>query len=163
MNLGGYIDNVQGTFTLDPNINEESAVDLGPDATYDEARNADLAEDNFNDSFYKGIRLGVYHEFNPDWNVLVQNTYQELGADGVFDYDPEVGDLQVERFFPDELRDKFNQTSWTVEGRAGMLDLIYTGGICTAKSNSRWTIRVITMPAVSSLITPAPTITRITS
>jgi iron complex outermembrane recepter protein len=128
VNLGGYIDNVQGTFTLDPNINEESAVDLGPDATYDEARNADLAEDNFNDSFYKGVRLGVYHEFNPDWNVLVQNTYQELGADGVFDYDPKVGDLEVERFFPDELRDKFNQTTWTVEGRAGMLDLIYTGG-----------------------------------
>ncbi|HMB38355.1 MAG TPA: TonB-dependent receptor, partial [Wenzhouxiangellaceae bacterium] len=51
-----------------------------------------------------------------------------LGADGVFDYDPEIGDLKVSRFFPDELEDKFNQTSWTVEGRAGMLDLVYTGG-----------------------------------
>jgi outer membrane receptor protein involved in Fe transport len=126
--LGGYIDNVQGTFTLDPDINEDSAVDLGPDATYEEARNADLAEDNFNDSFYKGIRLSGYHEFNRDWNVLIQNTYQELGADGVFDYDPDVGDLKVERFFRDELEDTFNQTAWTIEGRAGMLDLIYTGG-----------------------------------
>jgi outer membrane receptor protein involved in Fe transport len=126
--LGGYIDNVQGTFTLDPDINEDSAVDLGPDATYEEARNADLAEDNFNDSFYKGIRLSGYHEFNRDWNVLIQNTYQELGADGVFDYDPDVGDLKVERFFRDELEDTFNQTAWTIEGRAGLLDLIYTGG-----------------------------------
>jgi outer membrane receptor protein involved in Fe transport len=128
VNLGGYIDNVQGTFTLDPEINPDSAVDLGPDATYEEARNADLAEDNFNDSFYKGVRLSGYHEFTPDWSLLVQNTYQELGADGVFDYDPEVGDLEVERFFPDTLQDKFNQTTWTVEGRAGMLDLVYTGG-----------------------------------
>jgi len=126
--LGGYIDNVQGEFTTDPDINPDSAIDLGPNATYEAASNAPLVEDNFNDSFYKGIRLGLYHEFNPDWNVLVQNTYQELGADGVFDYDPEVGDLEVERYFPDELDDKFNQTTWTVEGRAGMLDLVYTGG-----------------------------------
>jgi outer membrane receptor protein involved in Fe transport len=46
----------------------------------------------------------------------------------VFDYDPDVGDLKVERFFRDELEDTFNQTAWTIEGRAGMLDLIYTGG-----------------------------------
>lgn len=128
VNYGGYIDNVRGTFTLDPEVNPESAVDLGPDATYETVSNNELVEDNFNDSFYKGVRAGLYHEFNRDWNVLVQNTYQELGADGVFDYDPEIGDLKVSRFFPDELEDKFNQTSWTVEGRAGMLDLVYTGG-----------------------------------
>jgi len=128
VNYGGYIDNVRGTFTTDPEINPNSAIDLGPDATYETTSNNELVEDNFNDSFYKGVRAGVYHEFNSDWNVLVQNTYQELGADGVFDYDPEIGDLKVSRFFPDELEDKFNQTSWTVEGRAGMLDLVYTGG-----------------------------------
>ena len=128
VNYGGYIDNVRGTFTTDPAINSESAIDLGPDATYESTDNNELVEDNFNDSFYKGVRAGIYHEFNRDWNILVQNTYQELGADGVFDYDPEVGDLKVSRFFPDELDDKFNQTSWTVEGRAGMLDLVYTGG-----------------------------------
>jgi outer membrane receptor protein involved in Fe transport len=136
--LGGYIDNVQGTFTTDPRVNPESSVrvgpnqpddlyDITPDTTFEEASNASLVEDNFNDSFYKGIRLSGYHEFNRDWNLLLQNTYQELGADGVFDYDPDVGDLKVERFYPDELDDKFNQTAWTVEGRAGMLDLIYTG------------------------------------
>jgi len=128
VNLGGYIDNVAGEFSTDPEINPDSAINLGPDATYETATNNELVKDNFNDSFYKGIRAGVYHEFNRDWNILVQNTYQELGADGVFDYDPEVGDLKVSRFFPDELNDKFNQTSWTVEGRAGALDLIYTGG-----------------------------------
>ena len=125
--LGGYIDNVFGEFTLDPSINADSAVDLGPDAIYESTNNLDLVEEDFNDSFYKGIRLGLYHEVNNDWDVLIQNSYQQLGADGVFDYDPEVGDLEVNRFFPDKLRDEFNQISWTVNGRAGMLDLVYTG------------------------------------
>jgi len=129
INYGGYIDNVPGEFTLDPDVNPESAVagSLPDDTTFETARNAELAEDNFNDSFYRGIRVGAYYEFNENWNLLVQNTFQELGADGVFDFDPEVGDLEVSRFFPDELDDQFNQISWTLNGRLGMLDMVYTG------------------------------------
>jgi len=125
---GGYIDNVFGEFTLDPSVNPEANVGALPDnAEFETANNVELIEDDFNDSFYKGIRLGLYHEFNQDWNFLVQNTYQELGADGVFDFDPEVGDLEVNRFFPDKLRDEFNQVSWTLNGRLAMLDVVYTG------------------------------------
>jgi len=130
VNLGGYIDNVRGTFTLDPRVNPDSAVSLdtlGEDAEFETVNNNELVEEDFNDSFYKGIRAGVYHEFNQDWNILVQNTFQELGSDGVFDFDPDIGDLEVSRFFPDELEDEFNQVSWTLEGRAAMLDLVYTG------------------------------------
>ncbi|MDT8439367.1 MAG: TonB-dependent receptor plug domain-containing protein [Wenzhouxiangellaceae bacterium] len=130
VHYGGYIDNVRGEFTADPRINSESAVSLaavGEDATFETIDNNQLVEDNFNDSFYKGLRIGLYHEFNPDWNLLIQNTYQDIGSDGVFDYDPEVGDLKVSRFFPDELDDKFNQTSWTLNGRLGMLEAVYTG------------------------------------
>ena len=127
VHLGGYIDNVVGTFSIDPNVNPLSSVaGIGP-ATFVDASNASIAEKNFNDSFYKGVRLGLKWAVNPDWDVLMQHTRQELGADGVFDYDPEVGDLQVERFFPDNLRDEFDQTSWTVEGRLAMLDVVYTG------------------------------------
>ncbi len=128
INDGGYIDNVFGEFTLDPSVNPEAQVGALPDnAEFETINNIELAEDNFNESFYRGIRFGIYHEFNPDWNFLVQNTYQELGADGVFDFDPEVGDLEVNRFFPDRLRDEFNQISWTLNGRLGMLDTVYTG------------------------------------
>lgn len=142
---GGYIDNVAGTFSIDPTVNPDSSLTLrdadgnpvldgngnpqssiGP-ATYTTANNSNITEKNFNDSFYKGVRLGVKWQVNPDWDVLVQHTRQELGADGVFDYDPTVGDLQVERFFPDELRDDFNQTSWTINGRLAMLETVYTG------------------------------------
>ncbi|MCL1036121.1 TonB-dependent receptor [Shewanella submarina] len=126
VNRGGYIDNVQGNFTLDPSINPESAVNL-PGAKYDSANNAALVQENFNDSFYKGGRLGLKYLINDDWDLLVQTMQQEIGADGVFDYDPEVGDLQVQRYFPDSLKDKFNQTSWTLEGRLDALELVYTG------------------------------------
>jgi outer membrane receptor protein involved in Fe transport len=135
VNMGGYIDNVFGEFTTDPAINPESSVDLPEGTTYETANNIDLVEDNFNDSFYKGLRVGLLHEFDADWDLLIQNTYQELGADGVFDYDPTVGDLEVTRFFPDELDDQFNQTTWTLNGRLGMLDLVYTGGYLTREVN----------------------------
>ena len=125
---GGYIDNVEGTFTLDPEINPLSSVDLGEGTVYTQATNSHLVEDNFNDSQYRGFRLSGLYRINEDWSLMVQNTYQELEADGVFDYDPEVGDLQVTRFFPDTLEDKFNQLTWTLEGRIGALQTIYTGG-----------------------------------
>lgn len=124
---GGYIDNKQGTFTTDPSINTES--NATPDAvSYQEANNLELAEDNFNDSYYQGGRISANFLINEDWDLLVQHTQQELGADGVFDYDPEVGELEVNRFFRDELEDEFGLTNWTLTGRAGMLEMVYTGG-----------------------------------
>jgi iron complex outermembrane receptor protein len=132
---GGYIDNVFGEFTLDPAINSQSNVDLGPGTIYDSVNNGALVEEDFNDSFYKGFRLGAKYLINDDWTLLAQHAQQELGADGVFDYDPEVGDLQVSRFFPDKLNDKFNLTSWTVEGRMNELDIVYTGAFLDREVN----------------------------
>ena len=130
VNKGGYIDNVAGEFTLDPDINPDvadSVKALPEDTVYQSANNTSLVEKDFNDSFYKGARLGLKYDINDDWELLVQHTQQELGADGVFDYDPEVGDLEVQRYFPDKLRDEFSQTSWTVNGTINELELVYTG------------------------------------
>ena len=127
---GGYIDNVAGEFTLDPSINgdvADSVKGLADDTVYQSANNTALVEKDFNDSFYKGVRFGVKYDLNEDWELLVQHTQQELGADGVFDYDPEVGDLKVQRYFPDKLRDEFGQTSWTVTGMIDELEIVYTG------------------------------------
>ncbi|MBB37160.1 MAG: TonB-dependent receptor [Hirschia sp.] len=123
---GGYIDNTYGTFTTDPSINTLSTAT--PNAvSYETADNALLVEENFNSSSYQGMRVGVRYQPHTDWNFLVQYARQALEADGVFDFDPEVGDLEVNRFFPDELEDEFEQLSWTAEGRLAMLDVVYTG------------------------------------
>lgn len=127
---GGYIDNVAGDFSLDPSINPniaDSVKGLPEDTRYQSANNTDLIEDDFNDSFYKGARFGVKYEIDGNWEFLIQHAQQQLGADGVFDYDPEVGELEVQRYFPDKLRDEFSQTSWTIDGRINQLELVYTG------------------------------------
>ena len=128
-NRGGYIDNVTGTFTPDRDIiNANAGSEVLPvGTTFETANNAALVEDDFNDSSYQGIRLGMRYEIDPDWTLTVQHMRQKLDVDGVFDYDPTVGDLEVTRFFPDYLEDEFSQTSATIEGRLGALDIIYTG------------------------------------
>ena len=136
---GGYIDNVLGSFTTDPAINPFSTA-TGSAVRYEAANNGALVESDFNDSYYKGARISGSYALTPDerWmledvDVLVQHTTQELGSDGVFDFDPEVGDLNVERYFPDRLSDEFGLTSWTVSGRMGALELMYTGGYLDRK------------------------------
>ena len=136
---GGYIDNVLGSFTTDPAVNPLSTAS-GSAVRYEAASNGSLVESDFNDSYYKGARISGSYAVTPDerWlledlDVLVQHTTQELGSDGVFDFDPEVGDLDVNRYFPDELSDEFGLTSWTVSGRMGALDLMYTGGYLDRK------------------------------
>ncbi|MCJ8271672.1 MAG: TonB-dependent receptor [Psychrosphaera sp.] len=124
---GGYIDNVLGEFTLDPAINPNSSVSLADGTTYQATNNSALVANDFNDSSYKGFRLSARYDFNEDWQLLVQHAQQDLMADGVFDYDPEVGDLKVSRYFEDSLADDFTQTSWTLEGRLDALELLYTG------------------------------------
>ena len=132
---GGYIDNVSGSFTTDPSINPDSSVALAPDATYQAAGNEALVKDDFNGSSYKGIRVGATYIINNEWDLLLQHSRQELDADGVFDFDPEVGDLQVRRYFRDALEDDFEQTAWTLQGRLGALEVLYTGA---SRTRSRW-------------------------
>ncbi|MFT5334658.1 MAG: iron complex outermembrane receptor protein, partial [Halioglobus sp.] len=64
---------------------------------------------------------------NDDWDILVQHTRQEIETEGVWDYDPLLGDLKTQQFAPDEGDDEFDLTAWTVNGRVGTLDLVYTG------------------------------------
>ena len=144
---GGYIDNVKGSFTADNSVNPTFP---GNSVTFAEGTqfangtvvgaggmtvpvakaagdNSALVEDDFNDATYQGARLGLKYVVNDSWDVLVQHSIQTLESEGVFDYDPTVGDLEVNRYAPDTLDDEFNQTAWTVNGRIGDLDVIYTG------------------------------------
>jgi outer membrane receptor protein involved in Fe transport len=138
---GGYIDNVYGTFTSDPRINpnpnsdffkngdiSQGLKDQWLDATHTEIDNSEYIEDNFNDSEYIGARLGIKWDYSEDLSILIQHTHQDLDVDGVFDYDPTLGDLNVARFDEDRLEDSFDLTSLSIEKHTELLDIIYTGG-----------------------------------
>ena len=156
-NKGGYIDNIEGSFTANPNLNpsypgssvtfEEGHVFgngtvVGPGGVtipvrYATATSSGLVEDDFNDASYQGVRLGAKYLINDEWSALVQFTQQSLKTQGVFDYDEALGDLKVARFTEDSLEDEFNQFAWTIEGRAGALDLLYTGAFLDREVSQR--------------------------
>jgi len=142
---GGYIDNVFGE-------NAYTADDVGFPAGAESTvvNNLHLVEEDFNDATYTGMRLSAKYAINDDWEVTGQYMQQKLDVDGVFDHSPPsvaefsddqsgkrvVGDLQVQRFFPDKLEDEFSQYALTVTGRLRELDLIYIGSYLDREVNN---------------------------
>ena len=143
---GGYIDNVLGENAYLPGM---VGFPDGADSTV--INNVEFVEDNFNDAVYRGARISARIAINDDWEVIPQYMTQKLDVDGVFDHSPEsladldpagtagkrvVGDLKVERFFPDWLDDEFDQLSLTVNGRLGALDFVYAGSFLDREVNN---------------------------
>ncbi len=143
---GGYIDNVGGTVTAAESARFRPAgtvrdnglvvsagragFQAGADlsgVTFIPANNSSLVENNFNDTVYSGFRLSGTYEFNSDWSLLVSHAQQQLDTEGVFFADPELDDYDIERFAEDDIEDRYHNTSWTLEGRIGMLEALYTG------------------------------------
>lgn len=156
---GGYIDNVPGTRDLSESgrfrpagtvrangvpvsanrAGFQSTADLS-NVTFLQADNAGLVEDDFNDTQYSGFRVTGLWEVTPDWTVTLMHQRQSLESDGVFFADPELGgldDLEIQRFEEDRLEDDFSNTSWTIEGRLAMLDVVYTGAYTDRESTQR--------------------------
>ena len=125
VNMGGFIDNVVGSD--DPLATNAARIRNFPDATTIPAVNTTLAQDDFNDSDYLGIRSALKYQVNDDWSVLLQVMQQELQTEGTFAQDPAVGDLEISTFFPDFQEDEFTQLAWTVNGNIGDFELVYTG------------------------------------
>ena len=145
-NAGGYIDNVPGTLSVRDSarfraagtvrengvpVNAQRAgFQAGADlsgVTFIDANNGNIVEKNFNDTSYAGFRLSGLYEFNPEWSLLVAHSQQNIDSDGVFFEDPDLGDYEVSHFTDDSIEDSFHNTAWTLEGRLGMLDAVYTG------------------------------------
>ena len=155
---GGYIDNVPGIRTaresarfrpegtvrsngVPVNANRagfQAGADLS-NVTFLEANNSSLVEENVNDTQYSGFRVSALAEVTPDWTVTVAHTRQNLETDGVFFTDPDLpGDGDDVQLFEDSrLEDNFSNTSWTVEGRLAMLDVVYTGAYTEREAQQR--------------------------
>lgn len=145
-NQGGYIDNVAGTrsaadsarFRPEGTVRDngvpvaafragfQAGADLSA-VNFLEADSQLQAEENFNDANYAGFRISGLYEFNSDWNLTVAHSQQRIESDGVFFTDPELGDLEIERFAPDSITDFYSNTAWTLEGQVGPLEAVYTG------------------------------------
>jgi iron complex outermembrane receptor protein len=150
---GGYIDNVFGENAYLPGMVGFPEPANGWDETAESTvvNNIAYVEEDFNKAVYRGVRISAKIALNDNWELLPQFMTQSLDVDGVFDHSPNsiadhdasgvagsrvVGDLQVERFFPDWLDDDFDQFSLTVNGRLGALDLVYAGSFLDREVNN---------------------------
>ncbi len=143
---GGYISNVPGTISLNlPSLyRTQTGVCFPPYVTggcnspyvrqiSPVANNANLVGPNTNSLTYRGFRLSGLYEFNDDWNLLIQQSYQQMHADGYFyayPFDPNGTALQpnqITAFTPAYTKDRYESTAWTLNGRLGDLKAVYSG------------------------------------
>ena len=161
---GGYIDNVPSTFTrsntdlgnfyfnIKPGSNGLCPNNLPagaqgycalPSSRAPQVNNYAVAGKDFNPATYTGGRVEALYDINPDWNVLITESVQNLDAQGMFVQYPIGSDfqtlqpLQVTAFSPSYNKDDYVNSAWTVNGKIGDLRAIYTGGYTLRRINEQ--------------------------
>jgi outer membrane receptor protein involved in Fe transport len=133
---GGYISNVPGIIhnPIDPTVT---------------ANNAALVQSNTNPVTYSGARVSALWKFNENWDLLLQQNYQNMEADGFFNDYPNdtngkpLNSYQITAFAPAYDKDHYESTAWTLNGRFGDLgkfgDLkaVYTGSYLVRHINQQ--------------------------
>jgi len=149
---GGYIDNVPSTFTrsnndagnyyagIKPGANGLCPNGLGTTSGFcvpannTVGNNYMIAHDASNPVTYGGARASLLWKINDDWNALISQSFQNMEADGEFTQYPvgsdgqKLGPWQVTAFVPAYDKDRYENTSWTLNGKLGDLKAVYTGG-----------------------------------
>jgi iron complex outermembrane recepter protein len=122
---GGFIDNVPSTIGYVPGTLEATSGA--------KANNAAQVSANTNSTDYRGVRLSMLWRFSDAWNLLLQQSYQSMEADGYFYVYPHDSNgkalqpYQIAAFAPAYTRDRYESTAWTLDGRLGSLKAIYAG------------------------------------
>tara|TARA_B100001123_G_scaffold41899_1_gene43014 strand:+ start:2468 stop:5002 length:2535 start_codon:yes stop_codon:yes gene_type:complete len=141
---GGYIDQVAGTLNASQSARFRAAgtvrdnglpvgasrggFQAGVDLSGATLKNAvAIVEEDANELTYQGFRASLAHEINENWDVLATVAQQTIDADGVFFVDPNLGDLQIQRYTEDVIEDEFDNMSLTIEGSIGDLEVVYAG------------------------------------
>lgn len=117
----GYIDNVPGTRSFLPIV---GGITVNNNA---------FVRKDFNTAETFGGRAALKIDLDDSWTVTPTVYYQEQRNKGVFGFQPSVGDLQVQRFYPDFSNDRFIQGALTIEGKLGNWDLTYAGAYLDRK------------------------------
>ena len=109
----GYIDNVPGSRTFPVS---------GVTNT-----NAAFVEDDYNDATTYGARAALRIDLNDTWTISPVIMAQQTRANGSNSFNSAVGDLQVQRYLPEKLKDRWLQAALTIEGKIANLDVTYAG------------------------------------
>ena len=131
----GFIDNVPGmrTFCGTTTTDEEGNTNGCNLNGISVNNNAFVKEDyNYTDTY--GGRAALKVDLDENWTVTPQFMYQETKSHGSYGFDPSVGDLQVQHFFPEFRNDKFWQAALTIEGKLGNWDMTYAGAYLDRKT-----------------------------
>ena len=139
---GGYIDNVAGSITAAESARFQPGSSFQPNAdlsnvTLIAADNGAKVEEDFNEVTYSGSRLSGLYDINDDWGLHVAVSQQTLDAEGVFFQDPTLDELEIQRYEDDTLEDEYVNANWTLDGRLGALDVIYTGAFTDRESKQQ--------------------------
>ncbi|ESQ75833.1 TonB-dependent receptor [Asticcacaulis sp. AC402] len=121
---GGYIDNVPGSRSFLPAAGGITV------------NNDDLVENDFNDLSLSGARAALKIDFSEDWTATASLMGQTQKTTGIFGMDEDLGDMKVQRFYPDYAKDRFAQAALTVEGKIGNFDVTYATAHMDRKSSS---------------------------
>ena len=141
---GGYIDQVAGSINASqsarfraagtvrdnglPVNSSRGGFQAGADLSGVTLGNAvAIVKDDANTLTYQGFRASVAHEINENWDALATVAQQTIDADGVFFVDPNLGDLEIQRYTEDVIEDEFDNMSLTLEGSIGDLEVVYAG------------------------------------
>ena len=154
---GGYIDNVAGTRTAAESARfrpgsavRSNGTEVGfrggfqqgvtdfSNVTFLEANNAALVEDDFNDTTYNGGRIAAQWDINDNWRISAGAMAQKIESDGTFYTDPNLSDdYQIQRFEREFVEDEYTNVHWTIEGRIGALEVLYTGAFTDRETDQR--------------------------
>src|ERR1700678_1298106 len=146
---GGYINNVPATFTR-AQTDEGFVINGKALPTNSESiNNNNLVGNAINPVTYTGARFSALYKINDNWDALLTQSYQNMNAQGVFydqPYGPEgltfsspatgaepigvrqLPPLSATLFTPSYDKDKFENTSLTVDGKIGDIKVVYAGG-----------------------------------
>jgi outer membrane receptor protein involved in Fe transport len=119
----GYIDNVKGTMTF-----PTSGITMD---------NFDRAKDDYNDGDTYGGRALLKIDLNDRWSIMPGVMGQVAKYNGIYAYDPAIGDLAVTHFFPEKSKDTWVQASLTVQGKIGTWDVVYAGAYLDRHDETR--------------------------
>jgi outer membrane receptor protein involved in Fe transport len=107
----GYIDNVFGTRTYP--------------STGITVDNASAVKKDYNVADTSGGRAALKIDLNDSWSITPTVSGQGQHTNGIWAFDPHVGDLKVSHQFPEDSEDRWVQSALTVQGKIGNFDLVY--------------------------------------